>query len=291
MSVIARMEATPNRVRLLVSVLADRPSGETAERLRAFCSPDTLHRAVQDPIAIFRATLAATKDLGLIEEAGDKLRVRDGVLTRKGDFAADVFTAIERALLPPEAEADLGQADFARAVAWFLMQSPRRPIQISINPRSEVQKQMALHEDAVFDLTNRDRFNSFHYWCRFLGYGEVVAGRDLIADPTSALRRHLPQAMGGDREAPILSLLGRLAKQTPVFEGGRVRREIEADTKPEFQRESQRLSESTSFALHRLAEEGVLNLLARSDAHALILDLGADAPRRVSHIELAEGRL
>jgi hypothetical protein len=290
MSVIARMEAIPSRVRLLVSVLADRPSGETEERLRAFCSPETLHRAVQDPIAIFRVTLAAAKDLGLIETVDDKLRVREGVLTRKGNVSADVFAAIERAMLPPEAEPDLGQADFARAMAWFLMQSPRRPLQQGINYKIEIQKQMALPEDMVFDLNNRDRFNSFHYWCRFLGYGEVVAGRALVADPTSALRRHLPWTMEGDREAPILSLLGRLAKQTPVFEGGRVRREVEGDARPEYQREPQRLSSSTSFALHRLEQEGVLKLAARSDAQAMILDLGADAPRRVSHIEFAGGQ-
>jgi hypothetical protein len=290
MSVIARMEATPSRVRLLVSVLADRPSGETEERLRASCSPETLHRAVQDPVAIFRVTLAAAKDLGLIETVDGKLRVRKGVLTPKGKVSADVFAAIERALLPPEAEQDLGQADFARAVAWFLMQSPRRPLQQGTNYKGEIQKQMALPEDIVFDLNNRDRFNSFHYWCRFLGYGEVVAGRALVADPTSALRRHLPRAMEGDREAPILSLFGRLAKQTPVFEGGRVRREVEGDARQEYQRESQRFSASTSFALYRLEQEGVLKFASRSDAQAMILDLGADAARRVSHIELAGGR-
>jgi hypothetical protein len=290
MSVIARMEATPSRVRLLVSVLAERPSGETEERLRSFCSPETLHRAVQDPVAIFRVTLAAAKDLGLIETVDDKLRVREGVLTRKGNASADVFAAIEHALLPPEAEPDLGQANFARAMAWFLMQSPKRPLQQSINYKLKIQEQMALPEDTVFDLTSRDRFNSFHYWCRFLGYGEVIAGRALVADPTSALRRHLPRAMEGDREVPILSLLGRLAKQTPVFEGGRIRREVEGDAKPEYQRQSQRLSASTSFALHRLEQEGELKLVARSDAQAMILNLGADAPRRVSHIELAGSR-
>jgi hypothetical protein len=290
MSVIARMEATPNRVRLLVSVLADRPSGETEERLRAFCSPETLHRAVKDPVAIFRVTLAAAKDLGLIETVDDKLRICEGVLTRKGNLSADVFAAIERALLPPEGESDLGQADFARAMAWFLMQSPKRPLEQSVNYKLLIQKQMALPGDTAFDLTSRDRFNSFHYWCRFLGYGEVVAGRALVADPTTALRRHLSRAMEGDREAPIMSLLGRLAKQTPVFENGRIRRELEADTKAEFQREPQRLSASTSFALLRLEQEGMLKLAARSDAQAMILDLGADAPRRISHIELVGGR-
>lgn len=295
MSVISDMEATPNRVRLLVSVLAERPSGETQDRLRAFCSPDTLHRQVPDPIAIFRSTLAAAKGMRLIEEVEDRLRVCAGVLSRKGSLADDLFLAIEKALLPPEADQSDSQVDFARAMAWFLMQSPRRPLQQNVNYKAEIEKQIALTEvqdqgprkkENVFDLSTAARFNSFHYWARFLGYAEVVAGRALVADPTVALRRFLPQAMSGEKVAPIHAFLGQLAKLTPVFENGRVRREIESDALPGFQREPQRLSASTSFALLRLEQAGEIRIAAPSDAQAMILDLGPDAPRRISHIEL-----
>lgn len=286
MSVIQRMEATPNRVRMLVSVLADRPSGETEERLRGFCSPDTLHRDVKDPVTIFRVSLAAAKELGLVEHDGEKFRVRPGVLSRKRKLADDVFLAIERALMPPEPDPNLDQIDFARAVAWFLMQPVKRPLQLGVNYKSLIGQQLALPEEMVFDLSNRDRFNSFHYWCRYLGYVELISGKDLVPDPTAALRRLLPQAMGSDRETAILPLLGRLARLTPVLESGRIRRELEADAKPSFQREPQRLSQSTSFALFRLEQAGLVKLEARSDAQALILDLGADAPRRISHLEM-----
>ncbi len=286
MSVIQRMEATPNRVRMLVSVLADRPSGETEERLRGFCSPATLHREVSDPVAIFRVSLAAARELGLIEQADEKFRVRPGVLSSNGKLEEDVFEAIERALLPPESDSALDQPDFARAVAWFLMQPVRRPLQFGVNYKNLIGQQLALPEDVSFDLTNRDRFNSFHYWCRYLGYAEVISGKDLLSDPTVALRRLLPRAMGSDRETAILPLLGRLARLTPVFESGRVRREIEADARPGFQREPQRLSQSTSFALLRLEQAGLVRLETRSDAQALILDLGADTPRRISHLEI-----
>lgn len=284
MSVISRMEATPSRVRMLVAILNERGAGETEDRLRAFCSPETLLRNVQNPTAIFRETLGAAKDLGLIEEVGEKLRVRPGALSRRNDLADDVFQALEAVLLAPEAEQDLGQSDFARAVAWFLMQSPKRPLQWSVNYKSWIEQQLTVPETVRFDLTNRDRWNSFHYWCRFLGYGEVIAGRALVADPSRALQRLLPRALGDEHEAAILTLLGRLAKISPVFENGRIRQEVEADAKPEFQREPQRLSPSTSFALFRLEQEGQLRLDARPDAHAMILDLGKDAPRRISHV-------
>lgn len=284
MSVISRMEATPSRVRLLVRVLNERGAGETEERLREFCSPETLLRDVQDPVAIFRSTLSAAKDLGLVEEVGDKLRVRPGTLSRRGPLADDVFRALEAGLLAPDAEADRGQSDFARAVAWFLMQPPREPLQWSVNHGSTIEKQLAVPENVRFDLTNRDRWNSFHYWCRFLGFGEVLANRALVADPSRALKRLLPLALGNEREAAIHPLLGSLARVSPVFEHGRVRREVEGDAKPKFQREPQRLSLSTSFALFRLEQEGWLALDARPDAQALILDLGKDTPRRVSHV-------
>jgi hypothetical protein len=286
MSVIQRMEATPNRVRMLVSVLADRPSGETEERLRGFCSPDTLHRDVKDPVAIFRVSLAAARELGLVEQDDEKFRVRPGVLSRKGSLEDDVFLAIERSLMAPEAEPDRGQGDFSRAVAWFLMQPVRRPLQLGVNYKPLIGQQLALPEEMAFDLLNRDRFNSFHYWCRYLGYAQLISDKDLVPDPTVALRRLLPEAMGSDRESAILPLLGRLARLTPVFESGRIRRELEVDAKPGFQREPQQLSQSTSFALFRLEQEGLVKLEARSDAQALILDLGADAPRRISHIEV-----
>lgn len=285
MSVISRMEATPTRVRMLVRVLDERASGETEERLRGLCSPSTLHRAVQNPTTIFRESLNAAKDLGLVEEAGDKLRVRPGILARDGSLPENVLLALEAALLAPDAEGGgSDQSDFARATAWFLMQSPRKPMQFNINYKSWIEQQLAVDEDVRFDLTNSDRWNAFHYWCRFLGYGEAIGGRAMVADPSRALRRLLPRAMGSEREAAVLALLAGLARVSPVFENGRIRRELEGDAKPPFQRQPQRLSTSTSFALHRLEREGVLALDARPDAPALILDLGKDAPRRVSHV-------
>jgi len=290
MSVISRMEATPSRVRMLVSVLNERGAGETEERLRALCSPETLLRNVQNPTEIFRQTLGAAKDLGLIETVGDKLSVRPGVVSRRDDLADAVFLAIEAVLLAPEAEQDRGQSDFARALAWFLMQSPKRPMLLSVNYKDSIGQQLTVPDEVRFDLTNRDRWNSFHYWCRYLGYGEVIAGRAMVADPSRALWRLLPRALGDEREAAILPLLGSLAKVSPVFENGRIRRELEADAKPGAQREPQRLSQSTSFALFRLEQDGRLALDARADAPAMILDLGRDAPRRVSHVALRDAR-
>ena len=290
MSVVSRMEANPSRVRILLSILAER-GGESEARLRAFCSPETItNTSARQPTAIFDATLAAAKDLGLIEEAEQKLRVAPGVLTKRGRLGEDAYRAIERALLPTEDDEPVSQIDFAKAVSWVLLQSPKRPLPLDRNYNPLIQEQLNVAPGEVFDLTSSDRWNSFVSWCRYLGYGEVIAGRALVADPSAALRRLLPTVFGGEREAPFQRVLTSLARLTPVFETGRVRRRIEEDCKPNFQREPQRLSQSTSFALTRLEHDGLVRLDARPDAPAMILDLGADAARRLSHVVLWGGR-
>ena len=96
--------------------------------------------------------------------------------------------------------------------------------------------------------------------------------------------------MAGMADLPIGAFFANLAAHVIVFEQGRVRRYIESETMPDYQREPQRLSKSTSFALVRLEREGLVRLRNPSDADAMILDLGADPTRRVSHIGLVGGQ-
>lgn len=290
MSVISRLEAMPTRVRLLVSALAERPSGETEERLLGLCSPSSLRRDdVGDPISVFRTTLTTAKDLRLVIEDGGKLRANLNATPKAGSVDTAVFRQIEAALLSTEGLLE-GQEDFARATAWFLTQSPRHPLAFATNYKTKLQEQLDPEAAPPFDLTSSDRWNTFTYWLRYLGYGQVIADRAMVPDPTAALRRHLPSAMGGAADLPIGAFLINLASAVVVFEQGRMRRFIEAEAKPGFQREPQRLSKSTSFALLRLEREGLIRLRDPSDADVMFLDLGADPTRRVSHISLVGGQ-
>ena len=289
MSVISRLEAMPTRVRLIVSALSERPSGETEERLLALCSPQSLWRDVNEPTSVFKANLSAAKELGLVDEEDGKLRVKLGTVRKSTSVGAAVFDAIEAGLLSTDDVQD-NQEDFARAVAWFLMQSPRHPLAFATNYKPKLEEQLQPETGRPFDLTSRDRWNTFTYWLRYLGYGEVIADRAVVPDPTKALRRHLPKAMAGMADLPIGAFFANLAAHVIVFEQGRVRRYIESETMPDYQREPQRLSKSTSFALVRLEREGLVRLRNPSDADAMILDLGADPTRRVSHIGLVGGQ-
>lgn len=283
MSIIGSMEATPSRVRLLVSVLSERTSGETPERLLAFCSPKPLWRNVAEPTVIFRQTLKAAKDLRLIEEDGDKLRLTSHLSSRREFTEATFLASLEAVLLPVSAPDDDGEAAFARAIAWFLMQSVKLPLQFGVTKKDDIQKQLG-DEGDVYDLTNKDRWNAFTYWCRYLGFGEALAARSMVPDPTVALRRLLPRVFSKGQEAPIGTFLQSLASVSPVFEEGRVRSEVEGRCRPAFARQPQRLSQSTSFALIRLEQLGLIHLDARADAQAMVMDFGADAPRRLSRV-------
>lgn len=288
MSVLTRLEATPSRVAHLLSILADRPSGETEDRLRDFCAPETLlKKDAGDPYTVFKATLGAARELGLCETVEDRIRVRPD-LVKRGELAPGFLEALESALLPIEPDASPGQADFARALAWFLMQAPNRPMAFQTNYKSLIERQLQAGAP-TFDLINGDRWNTFTYWCRYLGYGVAVAGRALAADPTQALRRLIPRVLKSGRAVPPAAFLGLLAEVTPVFEHGWARQEVEAFGLPSEGREDTRFSRSTSLALTRLEQEGLLRLGYSSDASGMILDLGQDSPRRISQVESLRG--
>lgn len=288
MSVLTRLEATPTRIAHLLSVLADRSNGETEERLREFCAPASLlNKTAQEPYTVYRSTVGAARELQLCEATDDRIRVRPDLVRRNG-LVPDLVPTFEAVLLPPLLE-DAPQADFARAVSWFLIQSPRRPLTLQRNYKLEIEQQL-VPGSPNFDISNTDRWITFTYWCRYLGYGKALADRSMVPDPTAALRRLLPQAMREQRVLAASAFFNRLAELSPVFEQGAARREVEAMCLPHLRREDARLSQSTSFALTRLERQGFIKLDAPSDAPPLILDLGPDPSRRFSQIEFVGGR-
>ncbi len=284
MSVISAMEAMPNRVRLLVATLLERPSGETAERLEAFCTPGELWREdVANPKAVFTETLRASRALGLVIEDGDRLNVKPEIRSAKAPLGSVIRGELHAALLNPSPTEEDQQIDFARATAWFLMQSPRRPFAFTTGYKETIKRQLG-EEVGPLDLSSSARWNAFFYWCRYLGYGEALTGRALAPDPTRALMWLLPSVFEDGRDISVAQFLQNLALLTPVFEQGAVRRQLEDRALVEIVREPQRLSLSTSFALARLEQQGALKLEPSADGAALILDFGKDGSRRVSRI-------
>lgn len=289
MTILRSLEATPSRVAELLAFLAERSQGETEERLRAFFSPGSLlNKTASEPYTLFRATLGAARDLDLVETVGDRVCIRPD-LVKRGALIPDLLSRIETLLLPPDLDDSREQADFARAVAWFLTQPPTRPMVLQRNYKLEIQNQLGSHAP-TFDLLNADRWNTFTYWCRYLGYGVAITDRAMVPDPSGALRRLIPRIFGNQSVISKDLFFTRLAEATPVFEGGLARQQVEAFMTPARQREPNRLSQATSFALLRLERADVLKLAPLSDAEPLILDLSPDPDRRFAEIQLVSGQ-
>jgi hypothetical protein len=163
------------------------------------------------------------------------------------------------------------------------MQSPRRPLDFSTNQLTRLREQLGESDD--YQITSAPRWQNVYYWARALGFCGFVGLSNktlVIPDPTIVLRRHLREVLLHTDELRIAEMLGKLADRCPVFEGGTLRNEVEERvlTKP---RDESRLSESTSLALTRLQDQGLIRLRALADAEVRILDHG-DTTERISHV-------
>ncbi len=289
MSVVTTVEAVPSRLRLIFDYFCAKTHSETLERIENLMSPPVLRHGGDDgdnPAVMFRNTLREAYSLKMVEENDGKLRFASELQDKKRKDIDTLFVDwIEPRLLNPSINAEFQQENVALAFAWLLMQSPLRPLQFGENHAGLIRQQFGEGAD-VFDLTNKERFQNLAYWARYLGYCTLIGDRSVVADPTCALARWLPRIFATEKELSIDSLLRELATKVPVLEDGAIRRRLEGDlVANSLQRDPQRLSQSTSLALTRLAERGKIAFKDLSDAKNRILDLG-DKMQRVSHVVL-----
>lgn len=291
MSVVTTVEAVPNRLRLIFDYFGGKTQSEPLERIENLMSPPALRHGGGDgdgdnPAAMFRNTLREAYALKMVEETNGKLRFAGELVDKKRqDIDTRFIDWVELRLLDPSINADYQQENVARAFAWLLMQSPLRPLAFGENYSGLIRQQLGEGAD-VFDLTNKERFQNLAYWARYLGYCTQIGNRAVVPDPTGALARWLPRVLGTEKEMSIHNFMRELATKIPVLEDGSVRRRLEDDLVVDsLRRDPQRLSQSTSLALKRLADRGRIAFKDLSDAKNLILDFG-DKTQRVSHIVL-----
>ena len=283
MSVVTTMVAVPNRIEAVVDVLR---RGSVAEgTLRELLSPPALSSQENVPANV----IAETRRLGLIAPGPDGRLTTTDIVKAGGD-TRDLLT---RTLLSPESATAAGQQRVASAIAWFLTRDPRAPLPIGDNWRILVDEDCP-GVDNAFDLTNPARCQQFAYWVVYLGFGWMLASGTsqsraaLLPDPTVAAESALHATMTPGEELPIAEVVARLADTCPVLEDGIIRTEVEQQLTADRQRPSGQLSRSTSFALSRLEDRGLITMPpALADARVMTLALWPE-PRRVSHIRLRE---
>lgn len=291
MSVISTLEAVPNRIAIIYRFLQALEEPLEEDELRALLGPRALQRRAEDdetPATVVVNSIREAKTLGLVEEM-EQGRVRVPPALRGMDDSA-LLRYLEATLVDPVRAEEAGQGHFPRALAWFLVQDPGRPLVFNDNQKTLVLEDGS--DSSAYELTDAARFQQFAYWARYLGYAWRVQINEksvVVPDPTRALEWHIREVLEDRTEALMRELLRLLAGHCPVLEGGTVRNEIE-DRLPEEKRRLQgALSRSTSLALLRLQRRGFLVLDQRADAPGVILD---SWPERipVSHVILRERR-
>jgi hypothetical protein len=289
MSVISSVTCVPNRVAIVLTTLEalSRKSIGRAE-LVEILSPRSLQRGdAEGGTTIARGVLDEVQRLGLVVLEDGKYRLAPAAPTHGEALLAWLH---ERLTVPAQAQAT-GQENFARALAWFLMQDPASPVaasspDASSRPRARITEEFG-PDVAAFELTIDARLQNFAYWARYLGYAWFLEleTRVFVPDPSVAIGRAISRHPQSGELLTIHQFLAFLADQCPVLEGGRSRSEVEsllhANRRPDVDRDG--LSRSTSLALHGLEDDNRLELRNVSDSRSVSLNL-LGGGRPVSHV-------
>lgn len=192
---------------------------------------------------------------------------------------------LEARLLDPDHAERVGQANFPYALAWFLEQDPAEPFEFGDNITGLIAEQCG-PDAAAFEMSNRARSQNFVYWAQYLGYAwrlSVGNYEAIMPDPTRAIERHLSHLLKETGELLMEDLLDAWAIRCPVLEGGTARLQVTELCRSHIPRDPKLLSRSTSTALLRLEQRGVVKLERRADAAAYTLNTRPN-PRPVSHV-------
>ncbi len=290
MSVITNFPAMPNRIAIVCDYLSYLGAeGASEDSVLAHLSPPmrkTDGDEEGDGKNMSDDVVKEMERLGLIcRPDAKKITLTEDVLnlvTPKMSWQDVLRPLLRQRLMSLDTDDKYRQSDFRDAVAWLLVQSPFSPIAFGGGEHAKrIVAQLESGENDVLRkvLSSDAKFQNLLYWARYCGFIELMGtsgSSEAVADPTAAIDEFLPSVFGSDSELPVLVFLNRVAEICPVFEGGSVRRELEARLLPEHQRENHHLSRSTSLALTRLSLRSRLQLVPVSDGESWVLDLGKE---------------
>lgn len=272
MSVVSGLVATPNRIEMLHRYVARRPKGVTRSDIqKLFTLPDAEQPGRNPNSQIPDGVVSEAIRLQLVSEQTGKLVPGTGI--------SDLSAVLRRRIL--FGDDTWGQQQVARAAAWFLMRDPDDPIAWSIGVKNLIEND--IRDSDGYELSNKERWQQFVYWARYLGFATVVdiGGDDfVIPDPSRIIEEVLKNERPGAK--PIGEVLERIGRGAPVFETGTVREEVERMAKRP--RSPKEVSRATSRALRMLTRKGVLRFELRSDSIDLMLLTDVPGYERVSQL-------
>jgi hypothetical protein len=289
-SVISTLEAVPNRLRILWEVLRDiGDDGIKRKELQKIISPISLDaqedKETSNTANTFRGALGALVEIGLAKIIKDSVSLTAISKESSSEGNITFISEIERTLLSPGTDIYAENGSLAGALAWLLTREPTQPLSWNSAPAKELQDDLG-DNGPRFDLTNKERWQTFAYWARFLGYASIVEIDSqvwVIPDSSKAIRRHLDSVLPNKKEVPFKNLISGLSSKTPLFEEGSARISLESKFPSDPKREARILSPSTAFSLRRLEVTDNIKLILRSDAEIWVASgLSED---RISHVK------
>ena len=258
MSVLREFYAVPSRVSLVYRYLLHHPDQwEARDTLEAILSPSTL-KAVKPDRPMLRGVLNECQRMGLLQADGDRVVLHPN-LSPEARNPKIGERLLPLTLMELFVQANDENHDLLRAISWYLIQP------VTEAPGDGISFKDAMDQQSVsgdyLGIGNQSHFDQFNDWACYLGFAWRHSQRDkeyLVPDPTACLRRLLPQVFEtpGQRMTAA-EVEARVADLCPVLEGGRFRREVEAQTGP---REQRMVSTTTAHAWFRLEEEGLVEI-------------------------------
>jgi len=287
----------PVAVRYIHSYLA--AEGQVDEdRFAAALAPATLSQDGKAGSDILTASLTTCEEIGLVRRTGSTFELHPDLLdVQRADGDAQTFRATIRQLVLGRAVnddlwgSDTGMRDFTRAICWYLtLDAVRAPGQYDdaedVPGASQLQSVTLAEDDRVF--RNENRWPQFGRWAPFLGLATLGARRGKIwlqPDPTVAVRDGVRSLFRQRSEWPIRAVIGALATESPVLDGGRYRTAVE-QRMTSGARGSDTISPSLALALTRLRLERVIAIHSRPDADTMVWTTVDGQEVRVSHLEI-----
>ncbi|GAB6179919.1 hypothetical protein JCM14036_12380 [Desulfotomaculum defluvii] len=279
MSVLNQPYCTPSRVRGVYRYLLKvGQKGEERTTVEKTLSPDSLLKGGNREM--IHHVITECCKMELLQEEGDIIRINPALPPvsrdpKTGD--AMLPQTLANLILNPEKKEN---EDFCKVSAWYLAQN----VYEAPGDWKSVEELLFQQVGAGKLGLNDIRYNQFEDWSCFVGLTwrhSLKGSKRLFPDPTQYLRYELGKIFQERGKGLTVSqTLTALAERCPVFEEGRVRKEVEAQI---GEREKKHLSTVTSFTLSRLHDDKTLQLLQESDAEVYLFP-GVKTVQRVSKI-------
>jgi hypothetical protein len=247
--------------------------------------PATTDESKGAPRKILSEIISAGESLGLWTKGADDLVLDSAPPDNESDLELDEEEAASLRFWKMVVDALWTGAhndDLGYAAAWFLAQDPAQGGWTQSRVSDHIKD---TQWSARTGISESGKYTCFRDWMTYLGFGwhlPSTSGRELLPDPTAHIRRRLPDVFDEPgQEMKFPTFIESLAGFSPVLDGGRFRRAVEAD-RPD--RPENHLSASMTLALWRLKEEHFIDLLSKDDAPSHLV-LEEDGERhQITHV-------